>query len=181
MSFGFDLRVNPALQEWTMERQRLVPTLVSPISADPSVWIEGAEIEALWKGVVPDYGNALCLAKRMDLLLDDCRKRSISASGLVSVCITSAESNLIALVEKFGPGYFDSAPAEDELLSCGWRSAGDHVVDLSGLIQWTERLRVPLNQRGLNCVAFSVAHSMRMGYLTIVRWPPTLRKFEACK
>lgn len=100
VSLGFDLRVDPELQEWDDEwrrNQRLVPTLASPVGADPSVWIEGREIEALWDGVIPDYGNPLGLAKRTDPLLDECRKRSISTSGLVPVCITSVESNLIAL------------------------------------------------------------------------------------
>src|SRR5580704_3143126 len=137
VSLGFDLRVNPELQEWDDEcrrKQRLVPPLARGISADPSVWNEGGEIGALWEGVLPDYANALYLAKRMDLLLDECRKRSISTSGLVPTCVTSAQSNLVALTERVGPGYFDFAPEEEELLSGGWRLAGFDIVDLSGLI-----------------------------------------------
>jgi len=137
VSFGFDLRVNPELQQWDDEvrqSQRLVPTLTSPVSADPAVWIEGGEIDSLLTGVVPDYANPLYLAKRIDLLLDECRKRSIPTSGLVSVCITSAETNLIALAAACGPGYFDSPLDEEELLSGGWKLAGFDVVDLNGLI-----------------------------------------------
>jgi hypothetical protein len=137
VSFGFDLGVKPELQEWDSDwrrGQRLVPALANPVSADPSVWIESQEIEALWDGVVPDFGNPLGLAKRMDLLLDECRKRSIPTNGLVPVCITSAESNLIALADRFGPGYFEDRPEEEELLSAGWRLAGFDVVDLNGLI-----------------------------------------------
>lgn len=137
VSFGFDLRVSPGLQEWNDDwrrSQRLVPALTSPVSADPSVWFEGGDVEAVLDGVVPDYGNPLGLAKRIDPLLDECHKRAIATSGLVPVCITSAESNLIALAARFGRGYFDSPLAEDELLSGGWTLAGLDVVDLDGLV-----------------------------------------------
>ena len=137
VSIGFDLRVNPGLREWDegwRRGQRLVPTLASPVSADPCVWLQGEDVEALWTADIPDYGNPLYLAKRMDPLLDACRKRSISTSGLVPVCITTAESNLIALAGAFGPGYFGSPPEEEELLSNGWRLAGFDVVDLHGLV-----------------------------------------------
>jgi len=131
------LRVNPELQEWDDQwrhSQRLVPTRASPVSADPGVWVQGKEIELLNGEILPDYANPLYLAKHLDVLLDECRKRNISTNELVPVCITSAESNLIALASKFGPGYLDSSLTEDGLLSVGWRLAGFDVVDLNGLI-----------------------------------------------
>ena len=137
VSFGFDLRMDPKTQDWDEEsrrNQRLVPMISSPVSADPSVWLEGSAVQALWNGIVPDYANPLYLAKRMDLLLKECRKRNISTTGLISVCITSAETNLIALNARFGPGYFDSPCDEEDLLYEGWRLAGFDVVDLNGLI-----------------------------------------------
>ena len=136
VSLGFDLRVDPKLQgddEWRRS-QLLVPSLTSPVSADPSFWSERMEIGRIMGGVLPDYANALYLAKRIDLLLDDYRNRRISVSGLVPVCITSLESNLIGLVGRFGSSYFDNPPEEEELLSDGWSLLGFDVVDLNGLI-----------------------------------------------
>ena len=137
VSFGFDLRVDPERQGWDDERQRnqrLVPTLASPLSADSNVWLQGPEVERLFEGNLPAYANPLNLARSIELLLDECRKREISSTGLVPLCITSVESNLIALESRFGPGYFDNPPEEQELLSSGWRLAGFDVVDLMGLI-----------------------------------------------
>jgi len=85
------------------------------------------------EGALPSFANPLYLAKSMELLLDECRDQRISVKGLVPICITSAQSNLIALESRFGPGYFDSTP-EEELLSRAWTLAGFDVVDLSGLI-----------------------------------------------
>lgn len=70
------------------------PALASPVSADPSVWFKGREIDSLLTGVVRISLNPLYLAKHIDLLPDECRKRNISTSGLVSVCITSVETRL---------------------------------------------------------------------------------------
>jgi hypothetical protein len=135
VSLGFDLRVNPDLQgeNPSQSNQHLVPGLLSPISADPSVWLETEEIESLTERILPDFANPLHLKKSIDLLVDACDRRGIPTTGLWPVCITSFESNLIALEGRFGPGYFDNRP-EEELLSRGWHLLGFDVVDLAGLI-----------------------------------------------
>jgi hypothetical protein len=86
------------------------------------------------EGALPTYANPLYLAKRLELLVDECGAQGLSTKGLVPVCITSAKSNLIALELRFGPGYFDSPPSEEELLCGGWTFAGFDVVDLNGLV-----------------------------------------------
>lgn len=136
VSFGFDLRVNPDLQKENPSQmdQYLVAGLHSPISADPSVWVETEEVESLTEGMLMDFVNPLRLGKSLDLLIDASVKRGISTSGLWPVCFTSFESNLIALGARSDPGYFDNQPREEELLSGGWQLVGFDVVDLSGLI-----------------------------------------------
>ena len=136
VSLGFDLRVNPDLQgenSWQMN-QRLVPELPSPISADSNVWFATDEIESLTQGVLPDFCNPLYLAKSLELLVDACKQRDISTAGLLPVCVTSSETNVIALVERYGPGWFESQPTEEELQSRGWQLMGFDIVDLNGLI-----------------------------------------------
>jgi hypothetical protein len=124
---GFDLRLNANLQKENTSQidQHLVPELRSPMSADAGVWLEPGEIAALTKGILPDFANPLHLAKSIDLLVDACAKTGISTSGLWGVCLTSFESNVIALEERFGPGYFDNRPTD---LSHGWELAGFDVV-----------------------------------------------------
>ena len=133
---GFDLRINPGElgENRLAENQRLVPEIASPISADPNVWVKPGEIERLTVGKLPDFANPLGLAKSIDLLVDACKKRDIPTSGLWPVCVTSSEANTIALVERYGPGYFDNQPREEELLTSGWRFLGFDIVDLRGLI-----------------------------------------------
>src|ERR1700722_18942105 len=136
VSLGFDLRVNPDLQKENASQmnQHLVPELRSPISADEGVWVTTEEIESLTDGVLPDFVNPLHLSKNIDLLVDACAKRGISTAGLWPVCITSSESNVIALAARFGPAYFDNQLKEEDLLSSGWQLFGFDVVDLGGLI-----------------------------------------------
>jgi hypothetical protein len=136
VSLGFDLRVNPDFHKENPSQmdQYLVPGLRSPISADPSVWVEPKEVESLTEGMLLDFVNPLHLGKSLDLLIDACVKRGISTTGLWQVCFTSSESNLIALNARFGQGYFDNHATERDLLSRGWQLLGFDVVDLSGLI-----------------------------------------------
>jgi hypothetical protein len=136
VSLGFDLRVDPESQRKNpaQRNQHLVPDLRSPISVDPAVWVETEEIESLTEGILPDFANPLHLAKSIDLLVDACDKRSISITGFWPVCLTSFESNVIALAQRFGAGYFSNPPREEELLSHGWQLVGFDVVDLGGLI-----------------------------------------------
>jgi len=136
VSIGFDLRVNPASQREnpSQENQHLVPDLRSPISADATVWLTTEGIESLTERILPDFANPLHLKESIDLLVKACDDRGISTTGLWPVCMTSAESNLIALNRRFGPGYFDDQPIEESLLSDGWQFMGFDVVDFDGLI-----------------------------------------------
>jgi hypothetical protein len=136
VSLGFDLRVNADLQGQNLSQQdqRLISAPYIPISADPSVWSETEEIAALMEGTTRDFVNPLHLAKSIDLLLDACSRRGISTTDLRPVCLTTYESNIIALDDRFGPGYFSDRPREEELLSLGWTHMGFDVVDLNGLI-----------------------------------------------
>lgn len=143
VSLGFDLRLNPELQGDYFWDQHLVPELPSPISADSNVWLETAEINSLVNGLLPDdpmrgtmpeFCNPLFLAKDLESLLDACGKQGISTTGLFAVCLTSSEANVVALAERYGPGYFEDQLGEGELLSRGWQPMGFDVVDLNGLI-----------------------------------------------
>jgi hypothetical protein len=136
VSLGFDLRINPALQENSPSQlnQRLLPHIPSPISADPSVWLQPEEIASLWQGKLHVFSNPLNLAKSTDLLIDACQKKGLSITGLWPVCVTSYEPDRIALIERYGPGYFDDQLDEAGLLSSGWRFLGFDVADLNGLI-----------------------------------------------
>lgn len=55
-------------------------------------------------------------------------------SGLWPVCVTIYEANVIALIKRYGLGYFENQTDEEALLSLGWRFMGFDVVDLDGLI-----------------------------------------------
>jgi hypothetical protein len=136
ISLGFDLRLNPQLQkENPMQRdQHLVPSRQSPISADPGVWLRTEGIESLAEGKLPEFYNPFYLTKNADLLLDVCRRQGIPTSGLWPVCVTIYEANVIALIKRYGPGYFENQTDEEALLSLGWRFMGFDVVDLDGLI-----------------------------------------------
>jgi hypothetical protein len=111
-----------------------MPQVTSPISADPSVWAEPSEIEYLTEGVLPPFANPLCLAKSIDLLTKACEERGISTGALWPVCVTSSDAIVIPLIERYGPGYFENLPREEDLRACGWQFLGFDVVDLRGLI-----------------------------------------------
>jgi hypothetical protein len=136
VSFGFDLRMSPATQRENPRQlnQRLVSNLRSPVSADSGVWPTTDEIESLSQGSLPDFSNPLHLAKNIDLLIDDCKEKQISVTGLWPICITGYETNLLYLVRRYGPGYFENRIEEEELQSQGWQLRGFDVVDLDGLI-----------------------------------------------
>jgi hypothetical protein len=144
VSLGFDLRVNPDLQAENplQKNQHLVPELYSPVSADAMVWRETDEIESLTEGILPDFANPLHLAKSIELLVDACEERGIPTAGLWPVCITTLETNLIALAARYGPEYFESHPEEEEILSRGWRFYGLRCGRFRRLDQRAERLRV---------------------------------------
>ncbi len=135
ISLGFDLRINPSFHEEISSQigQRLVPERSSPISADPNVWPQPEEVASLWHGVLREFSNPLNLARSLDLLRDASGQRGGSAA-LIPLSLTSFQTNIIALVERFGTGYFDDQPSEEALLSKGWQFRGFDVVDLDGLI-----------------------------------------------
>jgi hypothetical protein len=165
ISLGFDLRLNPQLQkETSLHRdQQLIPSKQSPISADPAVWLRTDEVESLSGGSLPDFYNPLYLAKSVDVLLNVCRLQCLSTIGLWPVCLTIYEASTVALVKRYGTGYFENQSGEENLLSQGWRSMGFDVVDLDGMISGLKgcgyaeptlsqlRLRFgdALNERGL--------------------------------
>lgn len=165
VNLGFDLRVNPEVQEENPSQldQRLVPNLRSPISADPNVWVTTAEIESLSQGELPEFFNPLHLSSSLGHLIDTCQRKHASTIGLWPLSLTCYETNLLSLVRRYGPGYFDNPIEENELLAQGWQFKGFDVVDLEGLISglkgcgytepmWSElrnRFANSLNEMGL--------------------------------
>src|ERR1700761_9414665 len=123
ISLGFDLRLNPSLQVASplQRSQCLDPERLSPVSADPNVWLEGDAIESLSQGALADLYNPLRLSRSVDLLLDACKNRGVPIVDLWPICVTGYEANLLALAKRYGPGYFDNQVEEAELLSQGWR------------------------------------------------------------
>ena len=136
VSLGFDLRVNPDLQGEipSQKSQRLTSGPQSPLSADPSVWLQPREIESLWVGGLPNFSNPLNLAKNLDLLVAASSRQAISIANAWPICVTGDQVNTIALDERYGPGYFDNGVEEGDLTSNGWQFMGFDVVDLYGLI-----------------------------------------------
>src|ERR1700730_12578124 len=126
ISLGYDLRVNPETQKANPAQmnQSLMSAPPNPISADQSIWPEPEQIESLMDGVLPDFANPLHLAKSIDLMLDACRQRGIPTAGLCRVCRTTDEANIVALIDRFGSGYFENQPEEENLISQGWQLRG---------------------------------------------------------
>jgi hypothetical protein len=136
IGLGFDLRLNPQLQkENLLQRdQHLLPLRQSPISADPGVWLRSEEIESLAQVKLPEFYNPFYLTKSIDVLLDVCHRGGIPIGGLWPVCFTVYEANVIALIKRYGPGYFEDQPDEEQLVSRGWQFIGFDIVDLDGLV-----------------------------------------------
>jgi hypothetical protein len=136
VSLGFDLRIKPELQTEDLppKDQRLVPRLHSPISADPAIWLWPEGVDLFHDGILPDFANPLHLAKDINLLLAAYEKRGISEASWSRVCLTTSETNIVALVGRFGLGHFEDRPTEETLLSDEWQLRGFDVVDLDGLI-----------------------------------------------
>jgi hypothetical protein len=143
ISLGFDLRVNPETQKANPAQmnQSLMSAPSSPISADQNIWSEPEQVESLMDGVLPDFANPLHLAKSIDLLLDACRQCGIPTADLCRVCLTTDEANIVALIDRFGPGYFENQPKEEDLISQGWQLRGFDVVDPDGLISGLKGVR----------------------------------------
>ena len=136
ISCGFDLRISAELQgkipaQWN--QSILVRDNCSSISADTMVWTMPNELDRLIQDATQVFWNPLGLASSLDLLLNACRERDIQFSNLIPVCLTVSEESLEPLIKRCGPGYFDNAPSEDDLLSTGWRFLGFDAVELNGL------------------------------------------------
>lgn len=136
ISIGFDLRINPFLQtENPLQRgQHLVPSLSSPISADPAVWLTPEELEPISQGALPPFHNPLHLAKSLEMLEEGCVRRAISITGLWPVCITTCKANVAILVERYGFGYFENQAEEEDLLSQGWQLMGFDIIEMEGAL-----------------------------------------------
>ncbi|HZR56768.1 MAG TPA: hypothetical protein VFA74_07835 [Terriglobales bacterium] len=133
---GYDLRINPAIQisNPAQTENCLIPALCNSISADPNVWVGPREVETLMQNGDTGISNPLHLAKELDSLIHVRHSLHTSITDLVNVCITSSEANLIALVERYGQGWFEARVKEEELPSQGWTFKGLDVVDLDGMI-----------------------------------------------
>jgi hypothetical protein len=107
---------------------------VSPISADPAVWPTSDEAGERWSGLLPDFLNPLYLAAYLEKLVSAYKGEGFSLSNLCPICVTSDPTIKIGLDKRFGAGYFENQPAEQELLSQGWAFRGFDVVDLDGMI-----------------------------------------------
>ena len=142
---GFDLRMAPESNSASLEKaakeQRFTedaPDIL--ISADPSVLrsheVVGQIIEEYASAKVISLWNPLGLANRLPALVDECHARGISTDGFVPLALTCRKVNFVAFVKRYGPGWLDSLPTEEELVGDGWRLLGFDVLDLiyGGLI-----------------------------------------------
>lgn len=134
-SGGFSLRTRVELQgeDPRQADQYLVPGNRNPISADTRVWLVPDDVDSLIQDATQEFWNPLGLASDLDALLRACGGRSIQVASLSPVCLTVSQKALDALVTRVGPGYFDNAPSEDDLLATGWRFLGFDAVELNGL------------------------------------------------
>lgn len=136
VSCGFSFRVDLLDFEDNMAHRAqfaLGPRNCGLISADTRVWPVPDSVDRLIQDAKQAFWNPLGLACTVEMLLDACLDRGISVAGLFPVCLTVSAKVLAALVQRFGPGYFDNAQGESDLLSHGWRLVGLDTVELNGL------------------------------------------------
>jgi hypothetical protein len=135
VSGGFSLRTKVELhgEDPRQAGQYLVPGNRNPISADTRVWPVPEDVDRLIQDSTQDFWNPLGLASNLDALLRACSSRGIQVASLFPVGLTVSQEALDTLVRRVGPGYFDNAPSEDDLLSTGWRFVGFDAVELNGL------------------------------------------------
>jgi hypothetical protein len=133
ISGGFDMRTKVEFQEEDPRQanQYLVPELRNPISGDPWIWTRPAQMDNFIPNETTSY--PLGLVDNVDELASGLRQQGIATVNMSPLCLTITETNAIAFEQQFGPGYFDNAPTEEDLLSRGWRLMGLEPVDLSGL------------------------------------------------
>ena len=142
---GFDLRMEPgsnlASLETAAKEQRFsddAPDIW--ISADPAVFLRHEDVDK----IIQEYSSAnvislwnpLGLANQLPALVDECHARGISTDGFVPLALTCRKVNFVSLVKRYAPGWLDSLPTEEELVSDGWRLLGFDVLDMiyGGLI-----------------------------------------------
>ena len=135
VSCGFSLRLSAELDDNPahMDQFMLGVDNCSLISADTRVWLVPEDVDDLIQDAKQPFWNPLGLSRDIDSLLHACRERNIPTAGLSPVCLTVSEDVLAALIRRSGPGYFDNAPRESDLLSAGWRFLGIDTVELNGL------------------------------------------------
>lgn len=135
VSGGFNLRTRVELQKEDPRQmdQYLVPGNRNPISADTSVWLVPDDVDALIQDATQEFWTPLGLATSLEQLIHACKESKIRFEDLSPVCLTITEVSLEALIKRFGPGYFENTPCEDDLLSSGWRFLGFDAVELNGL------------------------------------------------
>lgn len=133
---GFSLRLNVGLGNYPAEMDAftLDHAKCSLVSADTSVWPVPRNVDDLIQDAKQDFWNPLGLSRDLEMLLRACRERNIPVAHLLPVCLTVSQKALDTLVRRVGPGYFDNAPSEDDLLSTGWRFLGFDTAELNGLI-----------------------------------------------
>ncbi len=137
LCLGFDLRVReetrPELSSQHFD-ERYDPCHRATVSGDPNVWRRRKDIEALLNDNVGSLSNPLTLARSLDDLLSACKDRDIAPEDMVSIALTCGESNLIALEQRFGNGWFEQSQDELLLISAGWKFGGFDILDLNGLV-----------------------------------------------
>ncbi|WP_431046635.1 hypothetical protein [Roseateles sp. L2-2] len=102
------------------------------LSADPAVWPRPSNIDEFLNRQVDEVVNPLTLSVRPEILVD--RLRRLNSEAFVSVALSLSELCCEALIDRFGPGWFENLEAEKEAMSAGWKHCGFDVVDLRGLI-----------------------------------------------
>ncbi len=139
---GYDLRIQPGsniriLSKATKEQHFSDSVPEIWISADPTLLLRDDNVDRIiqeYAGTnVVSLWNPLGLANHLSDLTSECRARGVSTDDFLPVAVTCCEVNFIALVERDGPGWLDSRPAEKELVSSGWRLLGFDALDLRGL------------------------------------------------
>jgi hypothetical protein len=142
VSIGFDLR-DPTQQRIGGTEQRdyqlrgnqvLSNSLDLVISADPNVLPRREDIDQLIFENIEVLSNPLGFVTRIDDLIDKCRASGLPLKGQLPLCITCSEANIVELVERFGPGWFELQLTEKEITRADWQLRGFDVIDLRGLV-----------------------------------------------
>lgn len=138
IALGFDLRTDPTSALINAppisNNQTLSPGLRYCFCADPSVWQRAESLDRLIRTSPSGIWNPLTLGNSLEAMLEACDDGGVATSEMVRVALTSSVSNAVALVERYGPGWFENLPTEEALVGDGWCLKGFDVIDLRGLI-----------------------------------------------